>query len=1280
MTVDRSQYAEDSEHGLRALHGLDYSRLQTEIESHLASVRITEAELHVLEKHFPGASVAEAWALIYTLRAVQAPWMHSILRQFPPSSETPYRLSGPWSVFLDINRFGDISAILRGRPEDRDRFLATVYELFDELFLKYGYRLHKEPGGDSLFAVCQPPGDDRTFALGAAHIVQSIPLILERVAERIPDIMGILRGGGVDRLTASSAISNEWLLGADIVLGNNQIVQLYDLRPLLDLQKTAGRGACKTTAGVIKSLSIPGLSYTASLTDTHAENLSFTSIPEYNRPPCDNAGDAVALLRKLVDDGHDPHDIATYIGAYLRPATRETIARDTIQTSEVRSVAAVHLPFAMSELSRGAASPMIVFFNEIAAILNRSGGEHVRLMTVDEDKLFLEGTDLRVLFSVCHSIRQAAESHRLPCRIGIAEGRMRRGPLAGIAPRRDLEQSDALVTAVRLATNPNLQSGLALMADLGHDPRLRGIVTLFQRVIPVKEGFLECSEVTDVNLDKETPPPELLERDAPRERLFHHQFSVVTGGRGIGKSEFLRQCDPCIRLVGRDIEADLWRHFKPPDCDSAYSRNALFNALRASDGEERLVIGIDDLHACDSRELYFLSYLIKRLEDEGINHVFIVGTCNPDMRPEFTHELITAGFQDVTALQPLSPDAVSQLIARDSRIVLLPEQSVAALKRLGGLPRLVLDTLPYYRYAAEQDTPADPAAIMLEYLHKLVPDRADFDLMARCSIFPHEFSLEYLEGLYDDPQRAHIADGLRRLSAYGVLEFSGDERYRFRVEPLRLTAYDSVPSERCEWHRRAALHSTYDPLAYLYHMNVLLSQEGHDDVTAHFPQVLRVAAQQGRRLFEHYDFHGALRIMRPTLANLDRHEETLPPADGNPEDVFELLGLMREALVHVNEPSEAFLTTVAHFERASHLSHDERYQLLLKLFRIARLSPRHFARFSRIMDDFHAEFPVPDLCLLRDFLADRMDVTKDPTSVLAEQRYAIDPFSTSLPAPEAGAYARNRIFLLIRAGRLNDAVTQASQLVTFMEGHRDQLDGADQINCLYNLLFAVYQHQEQNPSAPKPVDLEHLERYIQEIISLAEKHHMPHRKAQGMSMRIEFRDFDLARILSPQELTDSSARLPVDLTPRCNRVLTDHFSDAGIPVDQSRSLRIAYDLDYYRFFYIQRHCLGNSDFLPDRRFVFQSHIAEKKDTATWIMQRFAPDSDMHIQAEGLLAEALFVEGGQDNMDHAGRLIRHVLEICMERLSSPTDFYKKLYDKMAVLWAYFMACYETTERT
>ena len=186
---------------------------------------------------------------------------------------------------------------------------------------------------------------------------------------------------------------------------------------------------------------------------------------------------------------------------------------------------------------------------------------------------------------------------------------------------------------------------------------------------------------------------------------------------------------------------------------------------------------------------------------------------------------------------------------------------------------------------------------------------------------------------------------------------------------------------------------------------------------------------------------------------------------------------------------------------------------------------------------------------------------------------------------------------------------------------------------------------------------------------------MPHRMAQGMSMRVEFMDFDLARF-SKQELTESMAHLPTDLTAACRRTLQTHFANSNIPIDQSRATRLNRDIGNYRSLYIQNYCLRTTDFLPNRRSDIQAHIADKKATAAWIMQRFASDSNMYLDAAGLLAEALFVEGGDDNMGQAGGLIQHILNVCKDHLDSPMEFYKKLYDKMSVLWAYFTARHTT----
>ncbi|RKQ86702.1 regulatory LuxR family protein [Solirubrobacter pauli] len=323
-------------------------------------------------------------------------------------------------------------------------------------------------------------------------------------------------------------------------------------------------------------------------------------------------------------------------------------------------------------------------------------------------------------------------------------------------------------------------------------------------------------------LERET---ELLTLRAQLDAARHGCGSVVLveAPAGQGKTTLLRAARAEAAAAGlrtlSAIGADLERDFAfgvirqlLPDLDDAVADSharlhGLYERFAALAGEQPLAIVVDDAQWADAGSLKTLGMLARRIEHLPV--VLIAGL-RPDQHEPLIDALFAAPAATVLHPAPLSPDAVSRLVATALDGELDPEFAHAASRTTGGNPLLVRElrrTLAaggFTGSASEADAvrravPGTIARLVHGRLNRLSPEALALARAVAIVCPRTDPGVAYALAGLPEPLAAgaHAA-----LAGEGLLEAG---RLRYTHAMMREAVYASVvPATRSLLHRRAA--------------------------------------------------------------------------------------------------------------------------------------------------------------------------------------------------------------------------------------------------------------------------------------------------------------------------------------------------------------------------------------------------------------------------------------------------------------------------------------------
>lgn len=300
---------------------------------------------------------------------------------------------------------------------------------------------------------------------------------------------------------------------------------------------------------------------------------------------------------------------------------------------------------------------------------------------------------------------------------------------------------------------------------------------------------------------------------------------------------------------------DLDRHGLEQVDPSHGTLHGLFWLVANAAAEETVVMVVDDAQWCDPPSLRFLAYLAHRLDGLGVLLIVTVRTRDTAVQEAILDNLATDPAATVLNLEPLSAEAVSELV--EARLGVVPDPTFTAAVHAGtaGNPLLVRE-LVGAALAERVDATAEGARRVGE----LAPERVARLVLRRVApLGPRALALAQALAVLGDaadlaeaaevaglpqPQAASAARALQGIEVLG----RGGPALAFAHPVVRRAVYDGLPPSECErGHARAAevLAARGAPSARVAGHLVAVAPQGDPAVVRLLRDAARQALAQG---------------------------------------------------------------------------------------------------------------------------------------------------------------------------------------------------------------------------------------------------------------------------------------------------------------------------------------------------------------------------------------------------------------------------------------------------
>lgn len=283
--------------------------------------------------------------------------------------------------------------------------------------------------------------------------------------------------------------------------------------------------------------------------------------------------------------------------------------------------------------------------------------------------------------------------------------------------------------------------------------------------------------------------------------------------------------------------------------------HGLFWLVANAAADETVVIVVDDAHWCDPPSQRFLAYLARRLDGLPVLLILTVRTRDAAVQDAILDDLATDPAATVLTLEPLSIEAVAELVR--SRLGVVPDPSFTAAVHAGtgGNPLLVRE-LVGAALAERVEATAEGALRVGE----LAPERVGRLVLRRVApLGPRALALAQALAVLGDAVQLEEAAALaglaqpQALSAARALQgievlTSGGPALAFAHPVVRRAVYDGLsPSERERAHARAAdvLGARGAPAARVAAHLVAVAPQGDPAIVHPLRDAARQALAQG---------------------------------------------------------------------------------------------------------------------------------------------------------------------------------------------------------------------------------------------------------------------------------------------------------------------------------------------------------------------------------------------------------------------------------------------------
>lgn len=307
--------------------------------------------------------------------------------------------------------------------------------------------------------------------------------------------------------------------------------------------------------------------------------------------------------------------------------------------------------------------------------------------------------------------------------------------------------------------------------------------------------------------------------------------------------------------------------------------HGLFWLVANAAAEETVVVVVDDVQWCDPPSLRFLVYLAHRLDGLPVLLIVTVRTRDAAVQDAILDNLATDPAATVLTLEPLSVEAVAELVSARLGVFADPSFAAAVHAGTGGNPLLVRELVG--AALAEQVEPTAEGALRIG---ELAPERVGRLVLRRVApLGPRALALAQALAVLGDaadldeaaavaglPQ-AQANSAARALQGIEVLA-AGGSALTFAHPVVRRAVYDGLPpSEREDAHARAAdvLAARGAPSARVAAHLLAVSPQGD-------PAVVRPLRNAARRALAQGAPDAAARYLERALAEPPVDEDRTP--------------------------------------------------------------------------------------------------------------------------------------------------------------------------------------------------------------------------------------------------------------------------------------------------------------------------------------------------------------------------------------------------------------------
>ena len=315
----------------------------------------------------------------------------------------------------------------------------------------------------------------------------------------------------------------------------------------------------------------------------------------------------------------------------------------------------------------------------------------------------------------------------------------------------------------------------------------------------------------------------------------------------------------------------------PPEQVRFQIFDAISRFLHRSAQETPIVLVIEDLHWADGASLQLLDFIARQL---ATARILVLGTYrDSDLTPDhgltrLLPQIVRQLHAEIMALQPLSANALAEMMGRQEGARPAPQQVKDMLLQTGGNPLFAGE---YMRLLASggrsERVPAAPPTVLaiIQQRLDLLP-AACRERLTEAAILGVEFALTELSAVADS-STSHVARALDPAIDRQLLQESPSSgRFSFRHALIQQALTDQLsPSQRMELHRAAAdaiekvheraLTGQLERLAYHYYQSAPL-----DDRAG---QALDYIVRAGKQAMERLGWESALGHFSRALELMD---------------------------------------------------------------------------------------------------------------------------------------------------------------------------------------------------------------------------------------------------------------------------------------------------------------------------------------------------------------------------------------------------------------------------